>query len=151
MEAFGNGRDITTWANRVYRAVANRRFGSESAENKSEKVCLDDLQQTLAPLLQELRGCVPSPSLSSKPPTEDPVQFETPNPLPPPTPVVVTAHETQAQAKSKPPPAQQPENNGDLSREEWNSLNDALAGTGILLPLSSLSPLSPLSLPFHPR
>jgi hypothetical protein len=53
LDSFSNGRDVVTWANRVYRFVANRKYGSQKSSNDSDQVCLDDLQETLTDLLSE--------------------------------------------------------------------------------------------------
>jgi hypothetical protein len=53
LESFSNGRDVNTWATRVYRFIAYRRYGSEKNTNNSEKVALHDLEETLQNILQE--------------------------------------------------------------------------------------------------
>jgi len=54
LPSFSSGRDINTWAQRIYREVANRRYGSHTAtSDSSEKVTLADVERSLMSLLQE--------------------------------------------------------------------------------------------------
>ena len=52
MESFSNGRDVDTWAKRVFRFVASRRFATD-ARDSSETVGLHDLEESLKAMLSE--------------------------------------------------------------------------------------------------
>ncbi len=62
---FANGRDIITWANRVFRQWSQRNF-SGSSSNDAEPVTVEDLEISLQGLLEDCqKSSVPQPTLPS--------------------------------------------------------------------------------------
>lgn len=76
---FSNGRDINTWASRIYRRVANRLYNNNN-NNTNVVVTLQDLELSLEPLLQELADVKATPMTINTMPQLTNIQSATPPP-----------------------------------------------------------------------
>jgi len=126
LEDFSNGRDIITWVGRVYRAVANRRFNSNSDPRPT--IQQQDLEISLNNLLLDRQT---TEDKSKQPPASPAIAAQSANPAVPP--VMKTTMATRMEQEQKPKENPSDTTEGPLSQQEWDQLNAVLGSSGFSL------------------